>query len=207
MRDILSRNLDELARKFYAGQISLNAESEPYTREEIATFYGDNMAELAALVERMTPAQAAYRLPGTPSDVDASGDESHFDISEIVTHMAVATSFHWWGAARALGHERPEFPRPAEGTPVTGKVKSGWGTGGWRGVSASELAQLLRDTSRRFVGYIESLPTDANLSATSRLGIYHDMTARAWLFLAAIHAYMHLKQVRDMQAQPDFPQN
>jgi hypothetical protein len=207
MQDIVSRDIDALAEKYYRGQISLNAEAERYTRSEIAAFYRDNMEEFAVLVEKMTPAQVTYRLPGAPSGADASGDENHFDTSEIVTHLAQGTAFHQWGMTRALRHDRPKFPKPPEGIPTTGKVKTGLGAGGWSGLSGTDLAQMLRDTSSSFLGYVESLPEDADMSATARYGIFGELTAHAWLFLAGLHSYMHLKQVREMQTQPDYPQS
>jgi hypothetical protein len=205
MHELLSRDLDVLAEQFYAGQISLSAEAARYTLDDIAAFFGENMAELAAVVEKMTPEQVAYRLPGAPSGADASGDEDHFDTSEIVTHMASGTAFHWWGMTRALRHERPTFPKPPEGSSITGKTRTGFGTGGWRDISGPELARMLRETSSSFLGYIGSLPEDADMSATSRYSVLGELTAQAWCFLAAMHAYQHLKQVRELQAQSDYP--
>src|SRR5947207_1847187 len=120
MQKLLSEDLDALSEQYYAGQISLNTEAQRFTRKEIAAFYRANAIDLIALVENLTSAQLAYKLPGTPSGPDASGDEAHFDTSQIVTHLASSTSFHWWGITRALRHERPTFPKPPEGAAITG---------------------------------------------------------------------------------------
>src|SRR3954471_5430758 len=123
MQDLQLENLDALMADFFSGQADLNPVAERYSKEELSAFYRENISKLETLVQSMTPAQVAYRLPGTPGGPDTSGDEAHFDASEIISHLANGTGFHWWGMTRALGHERPYWRRAPEGTAVTGKVK------------------------------------------------------------------------------------
>jgi hypothetical protein len=205
IRSISVKNLDKLTREFFEGQIDLNRQASKYSRGEIAAYYRDNIEHLLDLVREMTPEQIAYRLPGAPTGVDTSGDEAHFNTSEIVTHLASGTAFHWWGMTRALKHERPPFPRPPEGSKTTGQNKTGMGAGGWSYLEAEELIGTLHTTADLFLRYIEELPADIDPTAASRYGVFGTLTAHGWLFLAGIHSAMHLEQLRVMQAQPDYP--
>jgi hypothetical protein len=79
------------------------------------------------------------------------------------------------------------------------------GSGGWGGVPAPELAQLMQDTTGKFLAYVEALPPDTDDSATARFPMLGELTARGWLLLDAVHVAMHIKQIREMQSQPDYP--
>lgn len=204
MERMALEDVDQLADKFYSGGGSINDISEQYTREELCDFMRGKLEELAEVVSGMTRAQLTYRLPGTPGGPDSSGDEAHFDTSEIMTHLASGIAFHWWGITRALKHDRPQFPRAPEGVKVTGSKGSMMGGGGWSGATAGELISGLREMTDRFLQYIQALPEDHG-EAKSRLGIFSDLTPHSWLFLDAVHFNMHLKQIKAMQAQPDYP--
>jgi hypothetical protein len=195
---------EEFAQRFYSGEGPVNDVSREYTRREIMAFLRGNVDGLCAEVEGMTAEQLAYRLPGVPTGPDESGDEEHFDTSQIMTHMASGIGFHWWNITRAMRHERPPMPRPPDGVDVTGKKKNAMGGGGWRGLSAPELCELLRDTTDGFLAYVEQLPEDTG-DARSSFGLFRDMSPHDWLFAVATHAGMHLVQIRDMKAQADFP--
>jgi DinB superfamily len=196
---------DQFAERFFAERAHVSTASRDYSRDEILAYLRENIAAMQAEVEGMTPEQLAYRLPGADEGPDASGDETHFDTAEIVTHMASGTAFHWWNITRALRHERPPMPKPPEGTPVTGKNRSGVGAGGWRGLSGPELSAHLGTTLDAFYSYIEELPDEAFSAGTSSFGLFRDMTPHDWLFLVGIHSAMHLNQIRMMKAQPDYP--
>ena len=198
-------DFDKLANEFFTGQNKLEPAAKQYTRGDLAAWYQGNIQAIEALVAGLNVEQLAYKLPGAPSGVDTSGDEEHFDTSQIVTHLAAGTAFHWWGMTRALKHERPPFPRPPEGIATTGKNKTGMGAGGWSGLTSTQLIEMLNDTSSRFLHYLETLPDDIDEHAVSRYGVFGSLTAHGWLFLAAIHSAMHLKQLREMQAQADYP--
>jgi|GEM_PF-2939437 len=204
MERMALEDVDQLADKFYSGGGSINDISEQYTREELCEFMRGKLEELAEVVSGMTRAQLTYRLPGRPGGPDSSGDEAHFDTSEIMTHLASGIAFHWWGITRALKHDRPQFPRAPEGVKVTGSKGSMMGGGGWSGATAGELISGLREMTDRFLQYIQALPEDSG-EAKSRLGIFSDLTPQSWLFLDAVHFNMHLKQIKTMQAQPDYP--
>lgn len=198
-------NVDELAHRFFAGEGPVNEITENYSREEICDYMREKLAEIEAEVNGMTSKQLAYRLPGAPSGPDASGDEAHFDTSELITHMVSGIAFHWWGMTRAWKHERPQFPRPPEGVKVTGTKGNVMGAGGWGGASASDLVSGLRAMTEKFIAYIEGLPADLDDKATASMGPFKNLTAHSWLFLDAVHFAMHLNQIRRMKAQPDFP--
>ena len=194
------------AQRFYSGEGAVSEVSRDYSREEMVTFLRSNIDGLCAEVKAMSAKQLAYRLPGVPAGPDESGDEEHFDTSQIMTHMASAIGFHWWNMTRAMRHDRPPMPKPPEGVDVTGKKKNAMGGGGWRGLSASELCNLLRDTAAAFIAYVEQLPEDTG-NSTSSFGLFRDMSPHDWLFAVAVHSGMHLVQVREMKAQPDFPKS
>lgn len=198
-------NLNEFASLVFGGEVSVDDLAKEYSRDYLLDFLKRGVAELRDVVLFMTPAQLAFRLPGVPSGPDESGDERHFDTSEIVTHVASGLSFHRWHIARALGHERPAYPRPPEGTPVTGKKRNAMGGGGWSGLSASELARLLDDSLVAFLAYAESLPAEFDPEANSRHIIFGHLSPHGWLFIAAVHPAMHVRQVRDLQSHPDYP--
>ncbi len=206
MYDLDLTNIDQLMNQFFAGNLSLNLVSARYSREEICDFLREQLGEMESIVESLTPTQLAYRMPGAPAGVDASGDEEHFNTSQIATHVASGITFHWLGMARALGEERPKYVRAPEGVKTTGTKGTILGGGGWDGSPAPELIQLLKDTGDRFLVYVESLPEGAESQATSSFGgVFRDLTPHDWLFLDALHVAMHNKQIREMQAQPDFP--
>jgi hypothetical protein len=204
MSNLQSTDLRELARQFFARERSINDTAAEYTREELCAFSREMSAEMEDTVRELTPAQIAYRLPGRPEGWDASGDEAEFDTSEIVTHVAAAVAFYWFGIARGLGHGRPQFPRAPRGTNVTGKTGSVLGRGGWSGVPGPDLATLLHDTMESFLAYIETLPAEAAEIKTVYEG-YGELTVNGWLLLLAAHMDLHLKQLKSMQASPDFP--
>lgn len=190
---------------FAAGDSAINDAATEFSRADLCAFLRQNVDEIEQMVRAMTPAQLAYRLPGTPEGWDTSGDEEHFDATQIVTHLASGIAFHWWGIARALGHERPDFPRPPEGVPTTGKTRSRLGAGGWTGVPIDEALAMLDATTERFLNYVHGLPGDQAPAATASLGIFKDLTAHGWLFIDAIHVAMHIQQLGEMQSQSDYP--
>jgi len=198
-------NLDEFTGLVFGGEVSVDELAAPYSRRELLDFLKKSVAELRETVVNMTQAELAYRIPGAPTGPDESGDEEHFDTSQIVTHVASGLSFHRWHIARALGHERPDFPRPPEGTPTTGKKKNAMGGGGWSGLSGQELARLLDDALAAFLGYVETLPLDFDPEANSRHVIFGHLSPHGWLFLGSVHPAMHVKQIEKMQAQEDYP--
>ena len=204
MTSLHSTDLTELARQFFARERSINETAAEYSREDLCAFSKEMSAEMEALVRDMTPAQVGYRLPGKPSGWDASGDEAEFDVSQIVTHVAVSVTFYWFGIARGLGHPRPRFARAPMGTSVTGRTGSVLGRGGWSGVPGPELATLLHDNMQGFMEYIESLPNEMLQTKTVYEG-YGELTVNGWLLLLAAHFDLHLKQLKEMQAQVDFP--
>lgn len=205
MPDLQSSDVYSYVDRFTEGDTAINTTSEQFSRNDLCAFLRQNVADLEESMLVMTPSQLAFRLPGAPAGWDTSGDEQHFDALEITTHVASGITFHWWGMARALGHSRPEFPRPPEGTPMTGKTRNMMGAGGWTGVPLPEVLALLRQTLDRFLDYVGNLPDDISSTATSSLGAFKHLTAHSWLFLDAIHVAMHLKQLREMQAHPAYP--
>ena len=196
---------DDLAARFFAEQGHVAEVSRDYTRDELLAFLRDNVEQTCAEIAGMTPEQLAYRLPGAPEGPDESGDEENFDTSEIVSHLAVGTAFHWWNLNRALHADRPSMPKPPAGVHVTGKKRTGMGAGGWRGGAPDELCALLRQTVGDFSAYVRSLPEETWAKGESSFGLFRDMSPHDWLFLVAVHSAMHLNQVRRMKAMPDFP--
>ncbi len=205
MNDLRLQDVDELAQRFFSGEDLANDFTEQYSRQDLCAYMLEKLSEIESNVSRMTPEQLAYRPPGAPSGPDSSGDESHFNTSEIVTHMVSGIAFHWWGMTRAWKQERPQFPSVPEGVKVTGTKGKIMGAGGWSGTNAPELLASLRAMTAKFIDYIESLPDDADHTATSSMGPFRNLTAHSWLFLDAVHFGMHLNQIRRMKAQPDFP--
>jgi len=195
---------DELAHSFYAGGGAVSEVSRQYSRDEITGFFRENVEALCDEVEGMGSAQLAYRLPGKPEGLDESGDEEHFDTSQIMTHVASAIGFHWWNITRALRQERPPMLRAPEGSEVTGKRKDAMGGGGWRGLPAGDLCKLVRDAAGDFIAYTNQLPADTG-EARSTFGLFRDMSPHDWLFVVAMHSATHLIQIREMKARPDFP--
>ncbi|HKP51893.1 MAG TPA: DinB family protein [Chloroflexia bacterium] len=204
MNRLHSTDLIELARQFFERERTVNDAAAEFTRDELCSFAREMSAEMENTVRDLTPEQIAYRLPGKPAGWDSSGDEAEFDTSEIVTHVAVGVAFYWFGIARGLGHGRPQFPRAPRGTNVTGKTGSVLGRGGWSGVPGSELASLLHDMMHSFLGYVETLPAEQMETKTVYEG-YGELTVNGWLLLLAAHLDLHLKQLKTMQSQPDYP--
>ena len=195
----------EIGNDFYLGEMTLNIPAAEYSRDELCQLLRALSDDLSDLVGRMTPEQVAYRKPGTPEGWDASGDESHFDTSQIITHLAQSYGYFWLNVTRALKQERPPLNRPPQGARVTGTQGKAEGRGGWSGVAPDDLKNLLHDTADSFIRYIKSLPPGADLQAQAPFGRYGDLTAKAWLLLASVHTANHLVQLKEMQAQPDYP--
>jgi len=198
-------NLQEIVASYYAGDLALGEEAQKFSLAKMREIFSWGVNVLDSLVGAMSPAQLTYRLPGAPEGPDESGDEHNFDTSQIITHVAVALSFHWYIVAKALGHERPTLSRPPEGVESTGKKRNSLGAGGWSGASAEELRTMLRDTSERFLKYLDTLPEELDDTATARFGIFGELSARGWLLVAVAHPAQHVEQIRRMQAQPDYP--
>ena len=119
-------NLDEFAALVFGGTVSVDQLAAEYTRTELLEFLERSIGELRLMVMGMSPEQLVIPLPGAPTGPDESGDETHFDASEIITHVSSGLTFHRWHIARALGHERPEGVKPPEGTTMTGKRGTPW---------------------------------------------------------------------------------
>jgi hypothetical protein len=196
---------DRLSAEFFGGNPAVSRISRDYTRDQIMAFFQANTGAMKSEVTNMIPEQIAYRLPGAPTGGDASGDEHHFDISQIMTHMASGTAFHWWNLTRAIKAERPPMPKPPEGTTTTGKRRDVMGAGGWSGLSAPELIALLDETVNPYIEYVQKLPEESLTAGISSFGLFRDMAPHDWIFLVAIHSAMHLTQIRNMKAQLDFP--
>jgi DinB superfamily len=205
MEKLTPQLADEYAGKLFGEGTQVDTVSRYYTREEMLAFLQENVAKIEAEVRGMSPEQLMYRVPGKPGGPDASGDEEHFDTSEIVTHLASAMTFHQWNITRALKHERPTMTKPPEGATTTGKRKDVVGSGGWRGMNGRELADLLKSTVERFVAYINSLSDADMVAGTSSFGFFNKNTPHDWLFLAIMHAGMHLNQIQQLKAQGDYP--
>jgi hypothetical protein len=205
MSKIEIENIDEVALRFMGRKALINEAAERYSPEEIRDYLRENITRLIETVKPMTSEQLAYRMTGKPEGVDWSGDEEHFDTSQIVTHTVSGMAHQWRGMARALGHERPPYPTPPEGAKMTGTRATIMGGGGWSGMQADELVVLLRDYADRFLAYLESLPEDGDYSQTSKHIEFGDLTAKGWMLLAAVHVGMHVSQIERMKAQPDYP--
>jgi hypothetical protein len=190
----------------------VDAEAANHGSAELIAFLRETVSRLEVALQDMTPAQLAYRPPGAPSGLDASGDEHHFDTSELATHVVSALRFYWRGIARAMRQRPPDFPPPAPGTKVTGSGALLYmGSAGWSGVPAAELASQLRTTAAGFFAYLETLPLEAPDGETgslprSRYAPFDvDLTVRGWLLLAVLHCAVHLRQLEEMKSQPDYP--
>jgi hypothetical protein len=197
-------DLSDLGRRFFAREVQISVVADQYTRDEIISLIRDQTAGMAALVKPMTSEEIAFHLPGAPEGWDASEDEHEFDISQIVTHVAVATVFYWFGIAHALGHPRPRFPRAPRDAAVTGKTGQRFGRGGWKNVPAAELVALLDTTTTDFLAYTTSLTEPEEHTLSSYEG-YGELSIKGWLLLLAIHFDMHLKQIQQLQQHPDYP--
>src|SRR4051794_19832556 len=205
VRDIRLDALDSLAKSYYSGERPIQPAANNYTKTEMVDFLRRYVADLEIAIAALNPEQLAYRLPGAPQGPDASGDEAHFNPSELATHVASGLTFHWRGIARSLGHPPPTFTRPPEGARTTGTQGNVLGAGGWDGATAPELAHLLHETSDRFLAYLDSLPPDLDRTGTMRFSTLGSLDAHGWLFLAAVHPAVHLHQLHNMQAEPDYP--
>jgi hypothetical protein len=197
-------DLPELGRLFFAREESVSVVGEEYPSGEILDLISDRASDILTALGQMSSDQLAYRLPGTPQGWDASGDEAEFNTSEIVTHLVTGTTFYRFSIARALGHPRPPFVRPPREVQVTGRQGSVLGRGGWSGMTAVELATLLRETTDDFLAYIATLNVDEE-RALGTYEEYGELTIKGWLLLLALHYDMHLKQIELMRKQPDFP--
>jgi len=197
-------DLPELGRLFFAREKNVSAVAEAYPRAAILDLISERAAGIASVVRHMSSEQLAYRLPGMPEGWDASGDEEEFNISEIVTHIATGTTFYWFSIARALGHPRPRFIRPPREVAVTGRQGSVLGRGGWSGMPAEELVELLRSTTDDFLAYVSTLTVNED-QALGTYEAYGDLTVKGWLLLLAVHYDMHLQQIEHLSRQPDFP--
>lgn len=205
MKPLTLELAESLSKEFFGGNPAVASASQNYTPDEMLAFFRANTGAMKAEIRGMSPRQLAYRIPGAPGGDDASGDEEHFDFAQIMTHMATGTAFHWWNLTRAIRAERPPMPKPPEGAQVTGKRRDGMGAGGWGGMSADELIAHLDATIEPYMVYAQAFPEDKLEEGKSSFGIFKDLAPRDWMFLIAIHSAMHLIQVREMKAQPDYP--
>ena len=202
--DLKTFDFPEIARRFFAREIDMNAEAAQVERDVYISHINELSERLASNIEGLGERQLEWRISGKPSNWDASGDEAEFNISEIATHVASGTTFYHFNIARALGHPRPRFLRPDRDKRVTGQSGSVLGRGGWGGVSGEDLARMLRTTTRDFLTYVGGLSEEDEISLGDVEG-YGSLTPRAWLLLDTVHFEMHLKQLEQMLAHPDFP--
>src|SRR6478672_6377124 len=100
MREIALEDLDSLAKRYYSGAEPIQAAADRFTKTDMVDFLRHTTGELERAIRDMTPEQMTYRLPGSPEDSDASGDERQFDTSQIVTHVVSGLTYHWRGMTR-----------------------------------------------------------------------------------------------------------
>ncbi|MDQ6694320.1 MAG: DinB family protein [Chloroflexota bacterium] len=206
MGEMLSLDkVEQYVEEFATGDGKINEVAAGFSQQELRDFLLDNIDRLATMVEQMDAAQLAYRPSGPPTGWDASGDEAHFDASQLCTHVVSGISFHWWGITRALGQPRPDFPKPPAGALATG-VKGGvMGAGGWSGESGLTLSVQLREAAGRFLDYLGEQQDLHAATGISSMGPFKKLTAHSWVMLDAVHIAMHVRQLERMQSAPDYP--
>lgn len=156
---------------------TIEEEAAPYTLAELTEALRMTRGMLQAIADGWTQEQLLAR----PTEAEGA---DHWSATEAMTHLMVTQNWYMLHMDRLLGrrNQYEQMPR-------------GLGDQARQDVTKDELSRSLAAATERMLGYVESIPADADLAAARSSTYFGDLSLRGWVMLAIGHDLDHLTQI------------
>lgn len=159
----------------------IESQSSAYTLAELAQGLRVTRGKLQQLVERSTQEQLLKR----PQHYEqAQPDEDRWSATEAISHLIATQNWYLLHMNRLLGI-REHFD----------VMVRGLGDQAQQDIAREDLARALSAATQRMVEFIETVPSDADLTARRSSTYFGDLSLRGWVLLAIYHDVDHLAQI------------
>lgn len=197
MAELSYETLREIRGRLDRRESTIEEEARRYTLDELSEALRMTRGMLQALAEGWTQEQLLARPAGASAAEQAepsSQGEDRWSATEALTHLVVTQNWYMLHMDRLLGRrtQYEQMPR-------------GLGDQARQDVPKEELARRLGEATERLLGYVASIPADADLTAARASTFFGDLSLRGWVMLAVGHDLDHLAQIGRVAEKPDFP--
>jgi DinB superfamily len=159
----------------------LESQASAYTLSELAQGLRVTRGMLQQLVEQSTQEQLWTR---PTQHEEAQPDEDRWSATEAVSHLIATQNWYLLHMNRLIGR-REHFD----------VMVRGLGDLARQDIAREDLIRELSAATERLVGFIEAIPSDADLSARRSSTFFGDLSLRGWVLLAIYHDLDHLAQI------------
>lgn len=163
------------------GNGEIEGQSSAYTLSELAHGLRVTRGMLQQLVERWTQEQLWTRPPHYE---EAQADEDRWSATEAISHLMATQNWYLLHMNRLIGR-REHFD----------VMVRGLGDQARQDIARADLIRELSAATERLTGFIEAIPSDADLSARRSSTFFGDLSLRGWVLLAIYHDLDHLAQI------------
>ncbi|HEX8035332.1 MAG TPA: DinB family protein [Ktedonobacterales bacterium] len=163
------------------GNGDMEGQSSVYTLSELAQGLRVTRGKLQQLVEQWTQEQLWTRPPHYK---EAQPDEDRWSATEAISHLIATQNWYLLHMSRLIGR-REHFD----------VMVRGLGDLARQDIARDDLIRELSAATERLVGFIEAIPSGADLSAQRSSTFFGDLSLRGWVLLAIYHDLDHLAQI------------
>jgi hypothetical protein len=163
------------------GRGDMEGQSSVYTLSELAQGLRVTRGKLQQLVEQWTQEQLWTR---PPQYEEAQPDEDRWSATEAISHLIATQNWYLLHMSRLIGR-REHFD----------VMVRGLGDLARQDIAHDDLIRELSAATERLVGFIEAIPSGADLSARRSSTFFGDLSLRGWVLLAIYHDLDHLAQI------------
>lgn len=188
MADLSFDALHDLRGRVTRGETTIESAASAHSMGELRAALALTRGQLQTLVESWTPAQLQIQPPeGTGTG------EDRWSATEALTHVIATQNWYLLHMNRLIGR-REYFDLMVRGLGDQARAD----------VPKGALETDLRAATERLLGFIDTLPPDADLSAQRDSTFFGNLSLRGWVFLAVIHDLDHFAQIERLRALPAF---
>ncbi len=182
-----------LRSRLTEGDTDVETAAQSYSIDELKEGVVSTRGMLHAIADGWTQDQLLARPPQADRE-DTAANEDRWSATEVISHLIATQNWHLLHMGRLLGRREHFDPMP-----------HGLGDYASQDILQRELSEALHSATATFVRYIESIPPDADLTATRSSTFFGDLSLRGWILLAALHDEDHLRQIQRLETIPQFP--
>ena len=203
MAELSYETLREIRGRLDRRESTIEEEARRYTLYDLSEALRMTRGMLQALAEGWTQEQLLARPAGASAAEQAEqsskgGEQSEdrWSATEALTHLVVTQNWYMLHMDRLLGrrNQYEQMPR-------------GLGDQARQDVPKEELVRRLSEATERLLGYVASIPADADLDMARASTFFGDLSLRGWVMLAAGHDLDHLAQIERVAEEPGFPRD
>lgn len=189
MAELTYETLQEIRRRLDRRESTIEEEATRYTLAELAEALRMTRGMLQALADGWTQEQLLARPAG-----EGGMHDDYWSATEALTHLVVTQNWYMLHMGRLLGrHEQFE------------RMPHGLGDQARQDLTKDELRRTLSEATERLLGYVASIPADADLTAARSSTFFGDLSLRGWVMLAVGHDLDHLAQIERVAEEANFP--